>query len=345
MTKNQRSKDPTEFPLFSSFPVEIQCQIYKEAFPEPCLVGWRFRIFRIEGNPEIVVRYKQRQGLLSLLLACENSKDEVFRNYEKLEFKLPTSVKLENKYGIDPYVYIRPTVDTLFLSISEFLELYELGGSMNLENITHLVLSERSPRLWGADEEGFADDEKMRHQAMVYTMISIHCPALKKLSVLSEKFHASLTELMNFWTLIDISEGCVDLDWNFEQLKRFLFDRVTQQSERDNAHNTLIDKMNNIQLINDNANMILRDFDRFLNTKDDDTWDMPGKETLKYWEKLRPVPSLLATRLKHYRPDRCKSSWPQIYVHKIELYLRLHKDGTLLNKYTGLTQLFDDAPW
>ncbi|KAF7875276.1 hypothetical protein EAF04_002448 [Stromatinia cepivora] len=281
MTEDQRSKDPAEFPLFSSFPVEIQCQIYKESFLKPNLVGWKFYIFNMgEGNSEIEPLSKERQDVLSLLLlACKNSKDEVFRNYEKLEFNLPISVELRSRNGIDTCVYIRPTVDTVVLFVPKLLELYELGGSTNLENITHLVLSNLYFQFWGGHEDEFADDVMMQHQAKVYTMISTHCPALKRFDLQFAACFGTFTELSNCWTIIDISEGCVDLDWNIERWKRLLLQDVTQPSERDNAyvHNILEEKMYNIQLVNNDANKILRDFHRFLNTKDDDAWDMPGK--------------------------------------------------------------------
>ncbi|KAF5875731.1 uncharacterized protein Bfra_011494 [Botrytis fragariae] len=92
---------------------------------------------------------------------------------------------------------------------------------------------------------------------------------------------------------------------------------------------------------------LLKNFDRFINTTEKDTWDKPGEETLKYWKNIRPTPVLLMRCRDHFqaRPYSCTSEYPELYPRMDEIDLGVRKDGTPLHKYTGLRQIFEGEPW
>ncbi|KAF7926072.1 uncharacterized protein EAE97_010372 [Botrytis byssoidea] len=136
---NAASGTLDEFPLFSSLP----CRIFKEAFTDPEIVYWDFGLgveHRGEEGAFIFFSKNKRHALLSFLLACKNSHAEVFRNYEKIEINFPTPMDFQSCNQSDRDRYLRKAVDTISVSFVSFISLDVEGGSMTLNNITHLAL-------------------------------------------------------------------------------------------------------------------------------------------------------------------------------------------------------------
>ncbi|KAF7867081.1 uncharacterized protein EAF02_009867 [Botrytis sinoallii] len=305
-----------EFPLFSSFPVEIQCRIFKEAFPDPEIVYWDFDVTAHRGQ--------------------DNSHAEVFRNYEKIEINFPTPVAFHSCNQSDCSRYLRKTVDTLLVSFINLVSLNREGGSMPLNNITYLAL-----------DLDFDPPSYMRVYAKLYISISIHCPALSTLYFVfdygPDRADWYATE---YRQLVDISEGCVDLDWEFPRLKQSLKKRFRNPPYPNHIayiHTALED----LKYIDRESKHLSKSFHRFINTTENDMWDKPGEETLKYWENIRSTPVLMLRCLDHFQasPCSCKSEYPELYSRHNEIYLGIRKDGTPMHMYTGLRQIFDGEPW
>ncbi|TGO07880.1 hypothetical protein BTUL_0240g00090 [Botrytis tulipae] len=331
-----------EFPLFSSLPVEIQCRIFKEAFPDPEIVYWDFGLgveHRGEEGASIFFAKNKRHALLSFLLACKNSHAEVFRNYEKIEINFPTPMKFQSCNQSDRYRYLRKAVDTLSVSFLSFISLDMEGGSMTLNNITHLALNVDFDYPW--------DGVYMRVLAKFYISISIHCPALNTLYFIYD-YGAGRGDWCTpeYHQLFDVSEGCVDLDWDFPRLKQSLNEQFRYSSNRrqnPDLHTVLED----LKDMDREFKQLSKNFDRFINTTENDMWDKPGKETLEYWENIRPTPVLMLRCQDHFQasPCSCKSEYPELYLRQNGIYLRVHKDRTPLHMYAGLRQIFDGEPW
>ncbi|KAF7926073.1 uncharacterized protein EAE97_010373 [Botrytis byssoidea] len=171
----------------------------------------------------------------------------------------------------------------------------------------------------------------MRVPAKFYISLSISCPSLNTLNfVFDDGVSADISHTSEHSRFIDISKGCVDLDWDLTRLRRCVKEEFASLSGP--GYYTRVDAKN---------------FDRFLNTTEEDTWDKPGKETLKYWKNIRPTPVLMVTCQDHFResPCSCKSEYPRVFIDTYELHLRVHKDGKSLHKYMGLRQMFEGEPW
>ncbi|KAF7957296.1 hypothetical protein EAE96_002883 [Botrytis aclada] len=305
------SDRPDEFTLFSSLPVELQCRIFKEAYPDPELRYWDFQLQSAPGggdNDQLCVRQYRHRGLLSLLLACKNSHAEFFRNYEKIEINLPVSIPFTSSRPSDRYRYVRKTVDTFSMGVVSFMSLYNVGGSMSLNNITHLALNVE------------IDDSYMDLVAKLYISLSIHCPALKTLNfVLDDSMSKVDWDIPTYPQLVDNGEQYIEYDSTLENLKEIEIE----------------------------AKGLMKNFDRFMNTTENDFWDKPGEETLKYWKNIRPTPVLLLICEDHFsaHPCSCTSDYPELYFKMYGGSVRVRKDGTPLHKYTGLRQIFEGEPW
>lgn len=262
----------------------------------------------------------------------------------------------------DSDAYFRPAVDALCIKFQDFEEIYQLGGKLSLENVTHLVLDNVFFG-FGHDYVGEEHHRTMARQVKLYTLISIHCPALKKLNLVQGgRWIGDRPDGLDgaeHFKLIDVTEGASDFSWNTERYRQWRWSRFTERGaargSADLANMIAEDNRNLAWLrreLNHTTRKMLRDFDRFLNAKEGsqkegDSWAMPSKKTLRYWQNLRPVPSILVGCWNHNKasPCSCSSDTPEVYYNRFRQYLAIHKDGTPLNMYKGLAQIFEGAPW
>ncbi|TGO55295.1 hypothetical protein BOTNAR_0248g00110 [Botryotinia narcissicola] len=331
-----------DFPLFSSLPVEIQCRIFKEAFPDPEIVYWDFDLgvkLRGEADAFIFFSKNKHHALLPFLLACKNSHAEVFRNYEKIEINFPTLMDFQSCNLSDRYRYLRKAVDTLSVSFLSFISLDMEGGSMTLNYITHLALDVDFDYAW--------DGLYMRVLAKFYISISIHCPALNTLYFIYD-YGVGRGDWCTheYHQIFDVSEGCLDLDWDFPRLKQSLNEQFRYSSNR-RQNTDLHTVLEDLKDMDREFKQLSKNFDHFMNTTENDTWDKPEEETLKYWENISPTPVLLLRCQDHFltSPCPCKSEYPELYLRQNGIYLRVYKDRTPLHMYTGLRQIFDGELW
>ncbi|KAJ8064248.1 hypothetical protein OCU04_006595 [Sclerotinia nivalis] len=334
------SKALTEFTLFSRLPFELQSRIFQEAHPGPVVIFIGTHLLTHER--EIAACAPRYPELLPLLLACKESNAEVFRKFQKIETTLPPSFLFRQFDRALSYTYIRPTVDTLLLGTHDLLQLYRYGGRMNLENITCLALGDANFTMMRDTKKSY----QMVIQAELYTLISTHCPALTKLWVFIG-IHPSgwaVPSVKSAGRIMDVSDGLTDLDFHF----RPHLERLDRQTCHSQYFPTSRNTLNKIKNLNDGVNQLLRNFDRFLNPREDDLWEMPRDATLKYWKNLRPTPGLLCffrDDPQLYRGSCYQCFAPILVVPILDGRVACRLDGTPLHKYTGLAQIFEGAPW
>ncbi|ESZ91170.1 hypothetical protein SBOR_8444 [Sclerotinia borealis F-4128] len=135
---------------------------------------------------------------------------------------------------------------------------------------------------------------------------------------------------------MDFSDGMTDLDIH----------NVNDKRLRDSQNDPVLWAA--IKKIRDHAIKVMEDFDRFLNTKITDPWELPGEKTFKYWENLKPTLGLLCLfdDSPNGKFERSQDiSPPRLCWVVIDADLSCHMDGAPLHKYKGLAQMFDGAPW
>ncbi|KAI9646470.1 hypothetical protein NHQ30_004463 [Ciborinia camelliae] len=328
----------TEFTLFDRFPREIQGMIFEEAFPDPMIIEL-FTDFRPRAG-YLWAKAQKHPQLRPFLLACKESNIEISRRFRKLEVVVPPSIRVEQRNNDLHSTYIRPSVDILLLQGYELGNWHRNGLHINLSNITYLALDQLTITSKIRSQHYEAG---MRMQAELYTLLSVQCPALKKLYVLVTKQclgHSCLVSPETQHRVMDMSDGIMDLDLYPREESTPLFPNQPFPN-RFNFRNFL-------RLVHNDGMNVMKDFDRFLNPKEGDTWGVPGAETLKYWQNIRPTPGLLCifedtAGGEYSHPEGIAP--PTLWVLGIGAFVACKMDGTPLHKYTGLAQIFDGAPW
>ncbi|TGO58162.1 hypothetical protein BCON_0058g00450 [Botryotinia convoluta] len=179
------------------------------------------------------------------------------------------------------------------MSFISFIALEIVGGSMTLNNITHLALN--------VDFEYDSDELYMRVLAKFYISLSIGCPALNTLKFIFDGGVGPATWCIpEYRQLVDISEGRVDLDWDFPRLKQSLNEEFRFSPDR-GQHPDLHSALEDLKEIDMESKELLKNFDHFINTTENDMWDKPREETLKYWKNIRPTPVFLMRCRDHFR--------------------------------------------
>ncbi|TGO58163.1 hypothetical protein BCON_0058g00460 [Botryotinia convoluta] len=252
---SSESKALTEFLPFSRLPFELQTRIFKEAQPDPTVNGL---YFTVDANGRFVPQPPRE------------SYAEIFRRFQKFEIVAPPSIA--------DHIGIR------------MLQLYDMGGSFSLENITQLALDDIILESWYCPRTILS--ARMKNAAKLYTFLSNHCPALSKvwLIVETETSDIEYPSSKHLLRMLDVSDGLMDLDLRVKYAPG-LRDR---QKDLQRLHFRL-----QIKEIKGYADMIAGGFNRFLNTKKSDPWPTPGEATLKYWETRRPVTALMCLITKY----------------------------------------------
>ncbi|KAI9646476.1 hypothetical protein NHQ30_004469 [Ciborinia camelliae] len=172
-------QSPKTFHRFRHLPIEIQCKIFEESLPSPCLLDFDFSLGwsilnRFTKLMSIKTNICKFPGVLSLLETCRDSNDWIYHvGFKKLELFLPEAgqtykwstktQKLNTTYYYSwekalshsvNYSYIRPSLDTFLVNMVDLVMLYQVGGSIShLSSLTHIAVK--------YDED---DDEFERYQ-------------------------------------------------------------------------------------------------------------------------------------------------------------------------------------
>ncbi|KAJ8064243.1 hypothetical protein OCU04_006590 [Sclerotinia nivalis] len=140
------------FGKFKLFPTEIQCMIFKQSFPDPQLIEFKFKIEEEQNHDEgiivveLIYNLPANPTMLPLLQACTISQNEVFQHFKEvgirqLNTNMPHALfdEVENPdYKVfyhfiqhhfatgntTPSVCMRPEKDTLVLESSPLISLY-----------------------------------------------------------------------------------------------------------------------------------------------------------------------------------------------------------------------------
>ncbi|KAM0133865.1 hypothetical protein ACHAO1_005987 [Botrytis cinerea] len=327
----------TEFLPFSRLPLELQTRIFREAQPDPMVNGL---YFTADENGRFVSHPLRYGGLSSLLLACKESYAETFRSFGKFEVVAPPSF-VEHVGKLCSY--FRPGFDILLVQGIRMLQLYDMGGSLSLGNITQLALDDIILESWYCPRTILT--VRLKNAAKLYTFLSNHCPALSKLWMIveTETSDVAYPSSKHLLRMLDISDGLTDLDLRIKYAPGL----SDSQKKLQRLYYRL-----QMEAIKEHADMITGDFDRFLNTKESDPWSGPRESTLKYWKTRRPAPALMSLIAKYESgsniygcEDGNGTSSPWLWVPTLKFNIACHADGTPVHNYKGLAQMFGGEPW
>ncbi|QSZ35743.1 hypothetical protein DSL72_006865 [Monilinia vaccinii-corymbosi] len=325
------------------------------AFPSGRLVPLVFDTTLRDGPRDITLNFKILPDLCiaPLLITSRFFNSQVHREYNKIEIpKLSRGSKTQifkalpnhqrpwnmfphqsrrNNFGAKKsasrylaHVYLQPKIDTLVIDYQELFKLYLAGGSINLSRVTHLALlnsrnCEFSYSLW-------LEYNEIDVGHLMYAMLSDQCPALEKLSlVVGRKQDIGNMHINSEDMIFDITDEFCYFEWE------------NKRGAPQHVHK--LGKLLNT------ARRIISDFKRF--PQHGNPQHEVSASTLQFWATREPVPALTARldRDKSWREDGKICAEPRLYFPGVHAYLPAHQDGTILDKYKGIAQIFDGAPW
>lgn len=344
------------FKQFKNLPVELQCLVFKHAFPKPKVIDFRFYVLQSYGDQETQIirklrgRIRKNTSILPMLQACSNSQKEVYRNFERIEIAdlgthtpyalshpallLPSRyhhyevINDSRKFGSLNHTYMRPDEDILLIDGYALTSLYSYGGSISMSNITNLVLSHLDLHTWklvsrnrmgtGAEVNLFKDS--------LLKQISMHCPALSKIHFLlcsdNDNFDCEPSGALDLQIL--------DID------SEFRYQEAVNLKGKLNGLLTL-DKIEEVSRM---MKSVEPQWEAYMKIK---AAEVPQDvDFLQFWKHRKPVLSVMGWL---HSDETNEPSYPRIYVPSISAWLPAHADGTIVNKYKGLAQIFDGAPW
>ncbi|QSZ35738.1 hypothetical protein DSL72_006860 [Monilinia vaccinii-corymbosi] len=313
--------------------------IFKQNLPPSYILDFYFKVRRITGSDTVVYcDISTFPGLLSLLETCKISNDTVYRaGFKKVEVILPgandSSVERIWAKGSDGdnnlyyfkvqterfnYSYMRPSVDVLLVCATEFAQLHKIGGSIGLlSSLSHIAIN--------GFKYIFADDpaEVSKHFAALFETIGKNCQALEKVSMVMG--HG----VLEFWGTrreSAKSRRLLPLDGDFSSFHLVEDPSTTRRTDLFGEPESLI------TMWNANAGLLMEELRKYVKTTEPEEPDV-----VEYWSKVKVVPTLM--------------SWlegkdePRLWVPALRSLIACHEDGTPLDRYKGMAQIFDGAKW
>lgn len=275
-------------------------------------------------------------------------------HYHKIavEASIPEPISMENDVlqrdqgsigcftYLEKHAYIRPGLDIFLISADYLVDIWRLGGKMNLDCLTHIALDDAYIILQSSRD----DDRRMAQQVYLYTRISKDCPALTQLTLLVQDRHSPDYSLLSMQKekqnlrILHIREEIQE--WNLRGLHRPFYDSFVN-----------VDFRSRSMMLDERVTRIVKDFNRFMKTKEGDTWKKPSSETLRFWRNVEVVTGLLCVFddgkdvedpffQTMFRSGKTMQA-PRCWVGDLSAIVECLEDGTPGNRYTGLKQMFD----
>lgn len=333
------SNNIQDFSKFKSFPLELQGMIFKEAIPQrkSPVIDFSFAIIK---NPmqfvlDISTEIPPAPHLLPLLKACEVSRKEVYRQLKRIKISEPpngygSAAKTDDGVPIryfwkacEPlgHTYIDVIRDTLMLNLPDLLRLYRYGGRIDLSKITRIALTAFS-----------TDYEDTIHEPLRYLrildLIGHICPDLKvfqMITMLAVKDYSRDTDSRIDYRILDVESELWHTDfWNEWEVVK---------SEHGNRIRNVLDGAKRMSMGYYQYMSLLKELRR---TKD-----------LKFWKRLRYTAALNCKfdDDRNWRSSGKRAPEPRLYILALDAWLPAYEDGTVLDKYKGLAQIFEGASW
>ncbi|TGO89938.1 hypothetical protein BPOR_0086g00080 [Botrytis porri] len=358
----QDNRDPRDGTLekFSLLPVEVQCAIFKGALPSPQVIDLAFKIFENRDHSarkivrQLEVCIPTNPSMLPLLQACAASHAEVYRNVKKIEItRLGTKVYLplwNSVLGIPPhirnygvvnrlkastkpntraYTYMRTDEDILMLDAAKVFTLYIYGGTILMSNIKYLALQNASLDGMSLDTPGdmLGVQYEVLRLHLFFNIIRLHCPALSKMYFLIDGrnyFHPNEPPVESQKLELRI----LDMDSEFF-IQDFSGMGAAYTAEGEWATAARLS-------LQSDAKHTMRDCKNFRKAI--------GRN-LAQNRDLEPVIGIMGWFYADAQEDPSVVPLPRMCVPSILAWLPAHADGTIVDKYKGMAQIFDGAPW
>ncbi|KAJ8064240.1 hypothetical protein OCU04_006587 [Sclerotinia nivalis] len=336
LVASHSSRGRNNFPQFTKLPPEIQCMIFERTLPPPHILNFAFRVIRPNDDQEVTGIHSdiaKFPGNLSLLETCQISKDTVYRAFRKIElfpFKTDHPVHLTRLHpGTLSYSYMRPSVDIFMCSAMAITDLYKYGGSIgSISSLTRIAT--HGMYTW-LSEKGQFQKKMTDFFEGLFNTIEENCQALEKFNlVIGGTRSWGGTEIQEngkstkTWRLLEMDEDFRYLD--FVASPRGMITSSFYYPEGPRAD---VDQILNA------ANRAMDKLEKHVERKQ----ALKDHAAVEYWRKVKVVPAVLG------RMEGRKEKEPRLWLPTLKHTLACHEDGSPLDQYKGLAQIFDGASW
>lgn len=336
---------PRTFYPFRRLPIELQYKIFRFSMPPPQIVDagllvWAHHVILDPSDPPATFldfalpEAQSVEEVLPLLLACRTSLEEIHHCFQKVAVQKDTRSLVYTDYLnnsqvplIVQGVRVRPTVDYLLIEPFDLMRLSRYGWSFNTSMITRLLC-----------ENCFGENSKIDLELLDW--IPRHFPALRTLYFMNYR----TTDLphMPDVRILEIDRCVIRdlLDQNFVDSTEDPM-TVTQLRHVSNTFERELSEAMYLELL----------LNTYMHPHDDDDEELSDetKENLRisidYYKRLRPKQAICYWFDGNKCCPHTGTRRPMIWFNEVKGWLPAYADGSLVDKYKGLAQIFEGALW
>ncbi|APA05327.1 hypothetical protein sscle_01g000970 [Sclerotinia sclerotiorum 1980 UF-70] len=337
-------KDVSTFTKFECLHLELQRMVFNEAIPDrkSPVIDFFFEVARNRQKFQLEIKTEipAATHLMPLLNACDTSRKEIYRRMKHVKTSVPPSnqglilgktnegvpIRYFWKVGSPTgQTYIDPERETLMLNIPDLMRLYRYGGSIDLSKIKRIALT-----AFGTDifEDGLPNPKLYEE---VLELIRRECPDItvfQMIAMLAANYYyrKPKSEKEPEYHVLDLDSDMWVEDY------RDQYDQTIKGEHREN-----------IEYVLDGAKEMEDCYQGYLALL-----KRSGKgECLKFWEKVKYTAAFHCTFDDDagWEARRKSVPEPKLYIFALDAWIPANADATPLNKYKGLAQIFEGAPW
>ncbi|TGO34360.1 hypothetical protein BHYA_0200g00050 [Botrytis hyacinthi] len=344
----ERSTEDDSFFAFEFLPLEVQVMIVKYAFPQKHIIRMGFRtefnnynmilnfqmlpdmhltpllntswLFHIEVNKQFkkVELQKYSRGVKSKLYKALHDENYSPPNYFWDRCRRNIFCERGSGYRSLNHVYIRPDTDTLIIDYRQLFTLYFVGGSIDLSNVKHIALANVKSFPWDWPHYRLQEDDVDR---LIHGVIAVECPNLEKVTY-----------------IISNEDAMIDTDLDTEEVIFEANDELYYQDFEYEDESLHQERPYSLMETKAHVDHCFKQPDSEYRLKDD---------VMNFWKEHVPGLGMIARFDADSDWRLRKKSCPEPRYHFVgfDTYLPAHADGTILNPYKGLAQIFEGAPW
>lgn len=303
------------FHKFANLPLELQIKIFKYALPDSRIVYFGIKISTAQDwnkiRPRLDIEIAAFPGVLPLLQTCTTSNASVYSDggFSKIKVEplgtnpvfFPQPYRNSNipiyyeiwHHKVRNYTFLRPSQDILLLDTPSLMMLYRFRGSLNLQNITHISITE-------------IDLTFPSNFSKIYFLnfIQAQCPGLERLSYIPGPCNIRGWHYHKL-RFLEINNNLLNLNFR-DSAYREVPERSESQMYR--ALSTVLNRRRRFSCM-------IEDYHSQMAQED-------NKDSIAYWKEVEVV-DVLVCWSEHLGNES------YLYFPYLEAYVDLNNDGTL----------------
>lgn len=317
--------------------------VFKEAVPDrnSKVADFYFKVYMHPGRFLLSIDHEISpvNHLLPLLNACKISREVVYNQLKHVRLSTPDPHGIMRNYRGKPptrhfcandrrlvQTYVDPVRDTLMINIPDFVLLDHCGRSIDFSEVERLAIT-----TFRTESNWLIDSLMRRFYDLLHGPFP-RCPDVKVLQIVSDFPVNDFAK----WYRSGQRRGYHLIDLDTEMWHDNYWDSSGYFIERSHMHRIQ-------DMLSDAKTKEIHYLSHLKNLH------MKYKESSKRWKDAKLTIAFLceldADSNWEILVKKKKAPEPRLYCFSFEAWIPAHEDGSPLNKYKGLAQIFEGAPW